>query len=364
MTRAAVLPAYNQPFEVWDVKYVPPTTGRLLIRTGASPFCITDILSVEGNLGKVPPTILGHSSMGVVEELGPGVTRFHVGQRVVVPGTPECGHCFYCNIGRPDQCSELFDQANGYMKVAHDADGRAIEGAGNVSGYSELMNVSQNQVWALDTDLPDEVLSMFGCGITTGLGAVMTTAQVQRGESVVVVGAGQVGLWAIQGARLAGANPLIVIEPLAHRHELAGRLGADIVLDPNSDDVIGKVRQLTGGRGADHVIETAGPAEAQTLAVDVSRRAGTIVLTGVKKLGTTVELNQIRIAPDGRRILGCQNGNVKMGRDIPRFARWIEDGTLVWEPIVTRRYGLKEINEAMANSRDHVDLCGVIVPSL
>lgn len=361
--RAAVLEAYNSPFVVKDVEFMAPEDGRVLVRTGATPFCITDILSVEGNLGKVPPTILGHSTMGVVEEVGPGVTRFRTGQRVVVPGTPECGRCYYCEVGRPDQCSELFDLPQGYRKVATDDDGNQIEGAGNVAGYAELINVSQNQVWGLETDLPDETLSMFGCGITTGLGAVLTTAQVAPRESVVVVGAGQLGLWVVQGARLAGADPIIVVEPIAARRELAGALGATHVIDPTSEDAVGIVRGLTGGRGADHVIEAAGPADAQELALSLSRRAGTIVLTGVKKLGTTVTFNQIQAAPGGRRILGCQNGNVRMGRDIPRFARLLEDGTLTAEPIVTRTYALAEINEAMANAGAHVDICGIIIPS-
>ena len=363
MTRAAVLREFNAPFVVQEVDFVPPTANRLLIRTGAAPFCITDILSVEGKLGKNPPSILGHSAMGIVEEVGPGVTRFSVGQRVVVPGTPECGNCYYCLAGRPDQCSELFDQPTGYLKVAAGSDGVPIEGAGNVAGYAELMNVSQNQIWSLETDLSVEVLSMFGCGITTGLGAVLNTAKVQQHDSVVVVGAGQLGLWAVQGARLAGANPIIVIEPLDSRHELAGRLGATHVLNPDKDDVISIVKALTGGRGADHVIEAAGPAVAQELSVSLSRRAGTIVLTGVKQLGTTVELNQIAIAPGGRQILGCQNGNVRMGRDIPRFARLIEEGKLDAESIISRRYALSEINEAMANSGNHQDLCGIIIPS-
>ncbi|GAB3615579.1 zinc-dependent alcohol dehydrogenase family protein [Okibacterium endophyticum] len=361
--RAAVLRAYNTPFHVAEVEFVDPADNRMLIRTGASPFCVTDILSVGGKLGKNPPSILGHSSMGIVEAVGAGVTRFSVGQRVVVPGTPECGRCFYCGIGRPDQCSELFDLSDGYYKVAVGDDGIPIEGCGNVAGYAELMNVSQNQVWPLETDLSDEVLSMFGCGVTTGLGAVFNVAQVQQHESVVVVGAGQLGLWAVQGARLAGAAPLIVIEPIAGRRELAGRLGADHVIDPGSDDVVSEVKRLTGGRGADHVIETAGPAAAQESTIQLSRRAGTIVLTGVTELGTTVELNQIRIAPEGRRILGCQNGNVRMSRDIPRYARLIEEGKLDPSPIITRTYGLAEINEAMANSGSHSDVCGIIIPS-
>jgi Zn-dependent alcohol dehydrogenase len=123
------------------------------------------------------------------------------------------------------------------------------------------------------------------------------------------------------------------------------------------------VKSLTGGRGADVVIEAAGPAAAQELAVAVSRRAATVVLSGVTRLGTTISLNQIQAAPGGRQILGCQNGKVRMGRDIPRYARLIESGALTADPIITRTYALDEINEAMENSRSHADVCGIIIPS-
>jgi S-(hydroxymethyl)glutathione dehydrogenase / alcohol dehydrogenase len=360
--RAAILAELAAPMVVEEIEVLAPTAGRVHVRTAATPFCSTDCINQRGELGKVPPTILGHASIGVVEEVGPGVTHVQAGDRVLVPGTPECGHCFYCAEGRPDQCSELFD-ATTYFHVAHRADGAPVTAAGNVGGYAELMNVTANQAFPLHTDLPDDVLSLLGCGITSGVGAVFNVAEVKPGRSVAILGTGHLGLWMIQGARLAGAGQIIAVEPLAHRREMAGRLGATDLVDPADGDPIEQVKALTGGRGADYVLEAAGATKAQEQALLTARRAGTVVLTGVERLGATVTYPQMALALQGRRLLSCQNGNVRMRRDLPLFVSMLEDGRLDAEPIITARYGLDQINDALAASAEKRDLTGVIVPN-
>ena len=168
--RAALLAAVSEPFVVEDIEYLDPAPGRVLIRTGASPFCSTDCVNWRGELFKIPPTILGHASMGEVLELGAGVDHIKVGDRVIVPGTSECGVCFYCSIGRPDQCSETFDRGGIWPHVANRKTGEPVSAAGNVGGYAEVMNVTASQVFPVQTDLPDDWLSLLGCGITTGRG--------------------------------------------------------------------------------------------------------------------------------------------------------------------------------------------------
>jgi S-(hydroxymethyl)glutathione dehydrogenase/alcohol dehydrogenase len=360
--RAAVLAELRQPFVVEEIELLDPTPGRVVVRTGATPFCSTDCINQRGELGKVPPTILGHASIGVVEAIGADVTHVAVSDRVLVPGTPECGHCFYCAEGRPDQCSELFD-AKEYFHVAFRPDGAPVSAAGNVGGYAEMMNVTANQAFPLHTDLPDDVLSLLGCGITSGVGAVLNVAEVKPGRSVAVLGCGHLGLWMIQGALLAGAAKIIAVEPIAWRREMAGRLGATDLVDPDDGDPIEQVRALTGGRGADYVLEAAGMTAAQEQALTTARRAGTIVLTGVERLGATVTYPQFELALQGRRVLSCQNGNVRMRRDLPLFVAMLEDGRLDAEPIITTRYPLEGINEALAASGEKRDLTGVIVPN-
>ncbi|MGO2110301.1 MAG: alcohol dehydrogenase catalytic domain-containing protein, partial [Pseudoclavibacter sp.] len=195
---AAVLRETGVPFSIERVEVLDPTPGRLIVRTHASPFCVTDVHNWSGALAKIPPTILGHASIGEVVEVGANVSRARVGQRVVVPGTPECGTCYYCRIGEPWQCGELFDLGGVYPDIARGEDGALISCAGNVGGYAEFMNVSQNQAFPIESDLPSDVLSMLGCGITSGVGSVVNGAELQPGESVAIFGAGQLGLWMLQ----------------------------------------------------------------------------------------------------------------------------------------------------------------------
>ena len=234
--RAALMVEAKQPFVVEDIAYHAPSKGRVLVRTGASPFCSTDCVNWRGELSKIPPTVLGHASMGYVEEVGEGVDNVKVGDRVIVPGTSECNVCFYCSIGRPDQCSETFDRGGIWPDVADRDNGEPVNAAGNVGGYAEVMNVTANQVWAIESDLPDEVLGCMGCGITTGLGMVFHVAKVQPGQSVAVVGLGHLGQWTVQAAKVAGARTIIAVDPIAYRRELAGTLGATHAVDPSAED--------------------------------------------------------------------------------------------------------------------------------
>jgi S-(hydroxymethyl)glutathione dehydrogenase/alcohol dehydrogenase len=301
--------------------------------------------------------------MGEVVEVGAGVTHIKAGQRAIVPGTSECGVCFYCSIGRPDQCSETFDRAGIWPHVANRRNGQPVSAAGNVGGYAEVMNVTASQVFPVESDLPDEWLSLLGCGITTGLGSVFNVARVQPGSSVAVVGLGHLGQWMIQAAKLAAARRIIAIDPIAERRELAGTLGATDLVDPAVDDPVAQVQALTEGRGADYVLEAATLASAQAQAIVMSRRAGTVVLTSVERADATVTVPQVPIAVQGRAILSAQNGNVRMRHDLPRFIRMMEDGWVTPEPIITSRYPLDGINAALHASIEKRDLSGVIVPN-
>lgn len=357
--KAAVLRETKGSLNVENVELLALAPGRVLVKTHASPFCSTDVKNARGEIPKIPPTILGHASIGEVVELGSGVTSVKIGQRVVVPGTPECSACYYCGIGRPDQCSELFDLGGIYPDIARTAEGDLVSCAGCVGGYAEYMSVSANQAFAIDSDLPSDVLSMLGCGIATGVGSLINIAELAPQDSTLIIGAGHVGLWAVQGARMLGAGPIVVVEPHRRRRELASQLGADFTVTP--EEAPGLVREVTEGRGADVVFEAAGPPESQTLAVELSRRAGTIVLSGVKHTETTVPLSQPLISLQSRRIISTQNGGVRMRRDLPRYTRLLERGLLDPAPILTRRYDLEEINTALQRSDQLEDVCGVVV---
>jgi len=360
--RAALLTAFREPFEVEDIDYLDPAPGRVLVRTGASPFCSTDCVNWRGELGKIPPTILGHASMGEVLEVGAGVEHIRPGQRAIVPGTSECGVCFYCAAGQPWQCSETFDRDGIWPHVANRRNGQPVSAAGNVGGYAEVMNVTASQVFPVETDLPDEWLSLLGCGITTGFGAVFNVARVEPDSTVAVVGLGHLGQWMVQAAKVASARRIIAVDPIEWRREQAGRFGATDLVDPGDGDPVEQVRALTAGRGADYVLEAATVASAQPEAILMSRRAGTVVLTSVERADATVTVSQVAIAVQSRAILSAQNGNCRMRHDLPRFIRMMEDGLLDPEPIITARYPLDGINDALHASAEKRDLSGVIVP--
>jgi S-(hydroxymethyl)glutathione dehydrogenase/alcohol dehydrogenase len=356
--KAAILEEFGKPLVVEDVELLPPAANGAIVRTTASAFCVTDCINQRGELGKRLPTILGHSGVGIVEELGPEVSDIQIGQRVIVPGTPECGVCYCCARGRPDQCADLFVPQ---PHVANSAGGEEVTSSGGGGTYAEQMRVPRSWLFPVDTELPDDQLSLMGCGITTGLGAVFNAAAVEPGSSVAVVGCGHLGLWMIQGARVAGARQIIAVEPRPARREAARELGATDLVDPGAGDPVEQVQELTEGRGTDYTLEAAGPPGAQTQAVAITRRAGTVVLTGLETIDSMVTLSQVDFALRGKTIRSCQNGMSRMRRDIPRYVRMLEEGVVTAAPIITKRYPLEEINEALAASDRREDLSGVIV---
>jgi S-(hydroxymethyl)glutathione dehydrogenase/alcohol dehydrogenase len=357
--KAALLVAVDAPLVVEDVELLPPGPTHVIVRTTASALCYTDCMNRRGDLVKQLPTILGHAGIGIVEETGAAVTGVSVGERVVVPGTPECGVCYWCARGRPDQCADL---AVGQPHVANRANGEEVTSSGGGGTYAELMRVPRSWVFPVDSTLSDEELSLLGCGITTGLGAVFNAAGVEPGSSVAVVGCGHLGLWMVQGARAAGAAQVIAVDPHEPRRKRAGELGASDLVDSGAGDPVEQVRELTEGRGSDYVLEAAGPPEAQMQAFMMARKAGTVVLTGIERFDSTVTLPQFELALRGKSLHSCQNGKVRMRRDIPRFVRMLEDGVVDAKPIISGVYPLAKINEALDAAETRENLTGVIVP--
>jgi len=363
--RAAVLRTINEPFSIEEVEWKTDDPKRVIVKTHASPFCSTDVKNWKGQLYKIPPTILGHASIGEIVWMGADVEGFKIGQRVSVPGTPECGHCYYCSIGEVWQCGELFDLGGIYPDIAVGDDGAEISCAGCVGGYAEYMSISMNQIFPLDSDLDSVTLSMLGCGITAGVGSIFNVAQVKPGESVAIVGAGHLGLWAVQAARLAGASQIIVVEWHEGRAKLAEGFGADAIITPGrdyelADEAVAEVKRLTGGRGVDVSLEAAGPTAAQRLALLASRRAARVVYAGFEIGGAQLTIPQVETALQSRQIRSSQNGQVHMRSDLQRYTEMIERGLLSAEGFVTRTYDVAELDLARDRSGAFDDVCGII----
>jgi S-(hydroxymethyl)glutathione dehydrogenase / alcohol dehydrogenase len=361
-TRAAILEELERPLVIEEVELRAPGDREVVVRIGAVDVCITDALSALGDVAAAPPTILGHAAAGVVEDVGAQVERVRVGDRVVVAGTPECGECFWCVRDRPDQCAEMLGGIFPPRTIATRADGSPVAADGGVGTYCERTNVREIGVVAVESDLPDEVLCLLGCGVTTGLGAMFNIARVEPGASVAVVGCGHLGLWMIQAARVAGAAQIIAVEPHASRLALAGELGATDLVNPADGDPVASVRALTGGRGADYGFEAAGPPAAMEQAFLMTRPAGTVVVTGWERPDSTVTFSAVELAILGRTIHSCQYGGARIRRDIPRFARLLEAGQVDAAPIVSRRFALDEVNEALEAALARSVLTGVIEP--
>jgi Zn-dependent alcohol dehydrogenase len=357
--KAALLLELGEPLEIEDVELLAPGPHDAIVRPGATAVCITDVLAAQGHVMAQPPALLGHAAAGVVEEVGPGVTRVRRGDRVIVCGTPECGACYWCVRGQPSFCTEMTGGVPRH--VARRANGENVFADGGVGTFAERLMLREVGLVPVASDLPDEHLCTLGCGAMTGLAAVLNIAEVQAGASMAVVGCGHLGLWMIQGGRLAGAHPIIAVEPLAARRAVAARMGATHLIDPADGDPIAQVKELTDGRGADYVFEAAGPPEAIQQAFAMTRHAGTFVPTGWSTLSARVTFNAVEFAIGARRILGCQYGGATIRRDVPRFAGLMQAGLVDPAPIVDRRFSLEQINDAFAAAEAREVLTGVVV---
>jgi S-(hydroxymethyl)glutathione dehydrogenase/alcohol dehydrogenase len=376
---------------VEELKLLAIQPREVLVRTQASAVCYT---IVGGALATTPvqqASIPNHSGMGVVEAVGPLVKRVQVGDRVVVPGTPQCGVCYQCLHGRADWC-QFLDTAPAHP-MAEMSDGTKISEQAGLGGLSEIMVVPEEYCCPVFTDLPAEQLTLLGDTVGTGLAAGRDLVQIEPGWNVVVQGAGPVGMGAIQAARLQNAGQVIVIEPIRSRREIALKVGGTIALDPNAEGngLVAKIRSLckattdrrfAGGRlttnavpdGADFVINAVGsdwfPPKAEVgpdptailplqQCFDFTRAGGHIVMLGVAWRGN-VSFNAASFSNRGRTFYSGQQGGLNMLRDIPRYVKLIERGVIDMKSMVTKTYPIEQTREAIQAVGDRTVLGAVI----
>jgi S-(hydroxymethyl)glutathione dehydrogenase/alcohol dehydrogenase len=239
--------------------------------------------------------------------------------------------------------------------------GENIHAIAGLGSFAEEMTVDETMLVKVESDLPSEVLALLGCAVITGVGAVLNTADVGPGSSVAVVGCGGVGLACVQGARIAGASTIVVVDPVAERRSLALALGATAAVDPGRDDAVASVRSLTGGRGADYTFEAVGSASTILLARSLARRGGTTVLVGAAPKSETVTFSAWELHTEGR-ILGCSNGSAHVRRDIPRLVAFAEAGQLELSAMVTDRVGLDGLAAAFKAMEEGAGIRTVVVP--
>lgn len=331
---------------VEDLKLDPPEEGEVRVDIRACAICHSDIHFAEGSWGGKLPAVYGHEAAGVVESVGPGVKGVTQGDHVVVSLIRSCGRCFFCTRGEPYLCDTKFPIDSGGR--IRDALGDSVHPAMNTGAFAEQVVVDQSQLAIVPESLPLDVASLLACGVITGLGAVVSTAQVPVGASVVVIGTGGVGLNSVQGARISGARPIVALDLSPAKLAAALSFGATHALDPGTRDPAAEVRALTEGRGADYVFVTVGSTQAIEQGLGLLRAGGTLVVVGLPPSGATFAVEAVDFAGDGQRILGSNMGSTRLGVTVPALVDLYHQGRLQLDELITARYPLEEINEAIA----------------
>jgi S-(hydroxymethyl)glutathione dehydrogenase/alcohol dehydrogenase len=347
--RAAVLEEFAAPLQVQDVELAGPMAGEVLVRLHACGICHTDMYSASGaDPSGYVPCVLGHEGAGVVEVVGEGVTSLAAGDHVVTLFSPQCGECVNCRSGKTNICVAIREQQNaGYLPdgtTRLSRDGVPLRHFMGCSTFAEATVMPEIALAKVSPEAPLEAACLFACGLSTGLGAAMFRAPVAPGATVVVFGAGMVGLGAIVGARLQGAERIIAVDLSEQRLELARRHGATDVWTGGSD-VVERVLEETGGFGADFTFEATGSVAVMRQAVEAARMGwGTACMVGVAGKGETLDIVP-RYLITGRQVLGASFGGVK-GRDqVPQLVDRYLAGDIDVDSFISHRLVLEEINE-------------------
>jgi Zn-dependent alcohol dehydrogenase len=356
--RAAVCRAFGAPLVIEDLRLDPPEEGEVRVQVAACAICHSDIHYAEGAWGGRLPAVYGHEAAGIVESVGAGVEVVRPGDRVVVSLIRACGRCFFCARGEPYLCAARLPIDRGRL---HTVDGERVHVAMHTGAFAEQVVVHASQLAVVPDSMALDVASLLACGVITGLGAVVSTAGVPAGSSVVVIGTGGVGLNSVQGALISGAHPIVALDLSQAKLEAALAFGATHALDPAAGDPAAEVRALTGGRGADYVFVTVGSTHALEQGLGLLRRGGTLVVVGLPPSGAAFGVVAVDFAGDGQRILGSNMGSTRLGIAVPVLADLYERGRLKLDELITARYPLERINDAIDAVGDGVTLRNVIV---
>lgn len=331
------------------------------MRVEACAICHTDLALLEGVWGGDLPAVYGHEVAGVVEEVGAGVVDIAAGDHVVVTLVRFCGSCVLCLRGLPALCEAKWELPISRSSPLRTADGASVDQGLRTGGFAERVLVHHSQVVPVPEDLAPEVAAVLGCGVVTGVGAALRTAEVEPGSTVAVVGTGGVGLNAVQGAALAGARLVLAVDLVRAKLETARAFGATHTVDASSDDLAGAVSELTRGRGLDTVVVTAGSAPAVEQALSLVADGGTVVLAGMPG-GARASIDPEELAHRGLRLLGSKVGSTRPHLDIPAFVALHRAGRLKLDELISARFPLDEIDDALAAARRPDALRVVVVP--
>jgi S-(hydroxymethyl)glutathione dehydrogenase/alcohol dehydrogenase len=346
--RAAVLYEHDAPLVVEEVEVDPPKGGEVLVRLAASGVCHSDLHMLRGVHPAPLPAILGHEGAGVVEEVGPGVADVRPGDHVILSWLPYCGHCRMCARGRPNVCENVAWSERGTLAdgtVRFHKGGERIHHYIAASSFAELSVVPAQCAIPVDPSLPLTELSLVGCAVATGVGAVFNTARVRPGETVAVVGCGGVGLNCVQGAVISNAGAVVAVDLEPGKLELALSLGATHAVNPSEQDPVEAVRGIVGGDGVDHAFEAIGNPATIELAVGLVGRGGQAILIGMAPPDVPVTFDALNATFQEIAIRGCWYGSVRPPVDFPILVDLYRSGRLRLDPLI-ETCALEEVNDA------------------
>jgi S-(hydroxymethyl)glutathione dehydrogenase/alcohol dehydrogenase len=348
--KAAVLREVNRPLEVEEVQIDTPGPREVLVRTRASGVCHSDLHYIEGKYSIEKPAILGHEAAGTVEAVGDQVTYVRPGDPVIMCLSVFCGHCEYCLRGQPNLCTRT-DVVRGPDEPPRLSQrGEAITQMAQLGSYAEQMLVHEHAVVKVGDDIPFDRLALIGCGVTTGVGAVLNTAKVTPGSTVAVVGCGGVGLSAVQGAALAGALRIIAIDTVETKLTMARQMGATDVIDASGGEVLQKVLDLTDG-GVDYSFEAIGLRETAEQCYQMLRPGGAATIIGMIPEGTKIEIDAGTFLRRDRKLQGSSMGSNQFRIDMPRYIEFYRQGRLKLDEMVSQHMKLEQLNQAFEDMK-------------
>jgi len=362
-TRAAVLYGLNEPFVIEELDLDPPGPGEALVEMAGGGICHSDWSVVTGTIPKQLPMILGHEGSARVLEVGEGVRLVKPGDGVILSFIPDCGHCHYCTIGRPNLCDNKQIFMDGTLsdgKPRFHLDGQPIRHFNGVSSFSHYSVVPERGCVKVDPSVPLDKAALFGCAVATGVGAVLLTARVTPGATMAVFGAGGVGLNVIQGGVVANAGRIVAVDVRAGKLEYARRFGATDTVDASTTDPVAAIRELTGGEGVDFAFEAIGRPETMRQAFEATRKAGTAVAIGIAPKEAPISIPPQLLVYGERRLIGSFYGSTRPRADFARLVELYLDGKLQLDTLVTHEWRLEQINEAFRAMNDGEVARGII----
>ncbi len=362
--QAAVVHELNK-LDVEMVELDPPQNGEVLVRMRAAGVCHSDLHTLKGELRTAPPLVLGHEGAGVVEQVGPGVTGIRVGDPVLVNWLPADYTCPTCLRGHPNVCDRLFRTTfqgllpSGETRLKT-SDGTKLKHYLSAATMAEYAVLDQSGVIPFPPDVPFDVAAITGCAVATGVGAVMNTAQAIPGSSAAVIGCGGVGLAALQGCQLAGCYPVVAVDVMPSKLEFAKGMGATDVVNSKETNPIKALRTLTHG-GPDFIIDTVGSAVTIPQAIQAIRPGGIAVVAGLHSANVEVPFSPGSLIFQNKQLRGSFAGSIRPHLDLPKLIELYRGGRLRLNELITKRYALKDVNQAFADMQAGTVARGVII---